>query len=725
MTAESELRSAVRTFLDQELAAQTFTPTTDSWVQGHSPEFSGKLGERGWLGMTWPKRYGGQERSAWDRFVIIEELLAAGAPVAAHWIADRQTGPLLTRFGTEEQREFFLPRIAAGELFVSAGLSEPDSGSDLASVRTRAEKVDGGWTVTGHKIWTSHAHRSQWLLALVRTAPPEETRHAGLSQVLIDLSAPGVEVRPIRVMGGDAHFTEIVLDGVHVPDSRVVGEVGAGWQQVTSELAYERSGPERYLSSFPLFVELLRETPLDDRVASEVGSVAARLWALRALSMQVQVLLDQDRSADVAAALVKDVGTRLEQEVVEIARRVVADLPGGPPPKLSRLLEGAQFAAPTFSLRGGTGEILRGIIAKGLGKTTHDHDALHDAVAEVIADQIEAARTEATEGGFAPSLWTSVCDGGFATVAAPEDAGGSGGTLADLATILRVSGFHGAPIPLAESNVAALVLARAGLSVPEGPVTVADLGEHNIEREEAAGEWRATGTMRAVPWAGPARSIAVFGQKSGETLVSIVSTAALTLTPGVNLAGEPTADVALPADGVALTPVPADPHPYPGAARDLLTLARALLITGSLRRVLELTVQYSREREQFGRPIAAFQAVGHQLAQLAGAVEQADAIVETAVDELASGEPATDVVLAAKICTGAAADVAIRVGHQVHGAIGVTEEHELHHHTRRLMAWRDQGGSEVRAALELGRRITDGGAECLWELLTNTPRRSA
>lgn len=366
LLAQPRLRESVRAFLDEETSSGGFVPMVDGWVQGHSPEFSRKLGERGWLGMTWPKRYGGHERSARDRFVVVEELLAAGAPVAAHWIADRQTGPLLLRFGSEEQRSFFLPRIAAGNLFISAGLSEPDSGSDLASVRTAAEKVKGGWRVTGRKVWTSHAHRNHWLLALVRMSPRTDNRHAGLGQVLIELSAPGVAIRPIAAMGGEAHFAEVTLDQVFVPDSRVVGDPGEGWQQVTSELAYERSGPERYLSSYPLLVALIREGGLDATAVAEVGAIAARLWALRSLSSEVQGLLDDGRSPDIEAALVKDVGSRLEQDIVELARRVIADMTAAPSPALRRMLHSAQAAAPTFTLRGGTVEILRGIIAKDL-----------------------------------------------------------------------------------------------------------------------------------------------------------------------------------------------------------------------------------------------------------------------------------------------------------------------------------------------------------------------
>ncbi|MGH3118730.1 MAG: acyl-CoA dehydrogenase family protein, partial [Gaiellales bacterium] len=166
-------------------------------------------------------------------------------------------------------------------------------------------------------------------------------------------------------------FAEVHLDRVHVPDSMVVGEVGAGWQQVTSELAYERSGPERFLSSFLLLGELINQTSINDWIndcaAAEIGSLAARLWALRELSLHVQHLLDEGHTPDVEAAMVKDGGTRLEQEVVEVARRAIADLPAVPPEPLASMLRSAQLAAPTFTLRGGTVEILRGIIAKEVG----------------------------------------------------------------------------------------------------------------------------------------------------------------------------------------------------------------------------------------------------------------------------------------------------------------------------------------------------------------------
>jgi alkylation response protein AidB-like acyl-CoA dehydrogenase len=316
--------------------------------------------------MTWPRQYGGHERSSLERYTVVEELLAAGAPVAAHWISDRQSGPLLLRYGKEQLRQMLLPRMAAGECYFSIGMSEPDSGSDLASIRTSARRGHGGWIVNGTKVWTSHAHRNHYMLTLVRTSPlDEQDRHAGMSQLIIDLAAPGVEVRAIRILTGEHHFNEVVLRDVFVPDLMLVGEEGAGWRQVLAELAYERSGPERLLSTFPLLTELVRELSVQPSAEAtrEVGRLAAGLWALRNLSMTVAGALDAGEVPAVQAALTKDVGTRFERELTESVRAVAPATSGV---RLRKRLAEAITAGPGFTLRGGTNEILRGIVARGL-----------------------------------------------------------------------------------------------------------------------------------------------------------------------------------------------------------------------------------------------------------------------------------------------------------------------------------------------------------------------
>jgi acyl-CoA dehydrogenase len=366
----ARLRSEVRDFLAAERAAGTFVPTCDAWLSGWDESFSRRLAGRGWVGMTIPPEYGGGGRSALERYVVIEELLAAGAPVAAHWISDRQVGPNLLRYGSEPLKRRYLPAIARGECYFAIGLSEPDAGSDLAAVRTAGTRADGGWRVSGTKIWTSGAHRAQAFIALLRTGPPDgRQRHAGLSQLLIELRQPGVTIRPILSMTGEHHFNEVVLDDVFVPDEQVVGAIGDGWAQVTSELAYERSGPERLLSTFVLLDTLAGE--LASRAgeagpARDVGRVVSRLWACRQMSLAVAGALADGEAPEIAAALVKDVGTRLEGEIIEVARMLTATGPDPDGAGMAGLLAQAVLHAPGFTLRGGTNEILRGIVARGL-----------------------------------------------------------------------------------------------------------------------------------------------------------------------------------------------------------------------------------------------------------------------------------------------------------------------------------------------------------------------
>ena len=357
------LREEVRAFLADARARGAFEPRCDSWLSGFSRSFSRDLGARGWIGLNWPAAYGGRDRPEIERYAITEELLAAGAPVAAHWIAQRQTGPLLLRFGTEDQRRRFLPAIARGECSFAICMSEPNAGSDLASVRTRATRADGGWRVSGRKVWTSHAHESDFGILFCRTSEPTAQRHEGLSQLLLDLRAPGVSIRPIRLLSGDEHFSEITLDDVYVADDMVVGTIGDGWRQVTSELALERSGPERFMSVMPLILAFVDAARGDAARHELIGRMAANLFALRSLSLSIVDALASGRDAAVASALTKDLGTRFEQEITEAIRVTFGAEPDASSGGVTELLAQAIIASPNFTLRGGTNEILRGIVA--------------------------------------------------------------------------------------------------------------------------------------------------------------------------------------------------------------------------------------------------------------------------------------------------------------------------------------------------------------------------
>jgi hypothetical protein len=364
------LRKDVRRFIEEELKNESFISKCDSWLSGFSAEFSRKLGERGWIGITLPQEYGGRNGSTLERYVITEELLAAGAPVAAHWVADRQTAPLLMKFGTKEQRQKFLPKICKGECFFSIGLSEPNAGSDLAAISTRAEKVEDKWILNGSKIWTTGAHNNDYMIVLCRTSPKTENRHEGISQLILDLRAPGVTIRPIPLMTGEHEFNEVFFEDVEIPENMVVGELGNGWKQSMTELAYERSGSERLLSTFPLLNELVMtlRKGANERSEIEIGRLVSRLWVLRRMSIGVAAMLEKGTTPNIAAALVKDLGTKFESEIAETARLLVDSDPSLTSSSLfERILAQAILHSPGFTLRGGTTEILRSIISKGLG----------------------------------------------------------------------------------------------------------------------------------------------------------------------------------------------------------------------------------------------------------------------------------------------------------------------------------------------------------------------
>ncbi|MFL0413806.1 acyl-CoA dehydrogenase family protein [uncultured Sphingomonas sp.] len=368
-SAES-LRGEVRAFLAEALADRSPLSRADSW-NGFDRDFSRKLGAQGWLGMTWPKRYGGHERSAFERYVVVEETLAAGAPVAAHWIADRQSGPSLLKYGTEEQKQTVLPGIAAGETVFCIGMSEPDSGSDLAATRTRAVPVDGGWRVTGTKLWTTGAHHADYMILFCRTSGTPAERQAGTSQLLVDLRrAEGITIRPIIDLAGQHHFNEVHFEDAFLPASALIGTEGQGWEQVMSELAFERSGPERFLSSMQLLIELIGVLQRAESEAAQlaVGRLTAHLITLRRLSRGVAAMLEAGENPGTHAAIVKDLGATFEQELPDIARSLVdAEPDSASTSDFIAVLAHITLNAPSFSLRGGTREILRGIIARGLG----------------------------------------------------------------------------------------------------------------------------------------------------------------------------------------------------------------------------------------------------------------------------------------------------------------------------------------------------------------------
>lgn len=365
-----EFRKQVKAFLAEHQPAAAPATRARSWL-GFNADFSKKLAQRGWVGVTLPTEYGGASLDAFSRFVLVEELLIAGAPVSAHWIADRQSGPLIARYGTDVQRKLYLPRICAGDAFFCIGMSEPNAGSDLASVGSRAVQDGKGWRLNGRKIWTTNAPHCHYMIALVRTSGEPTDRQKGLSQFIVDLSLPGVTVRPIHDLAGDAHFSEVFFDDVMLGEDALIGNEGDGWKQVNAELAFERSGPERIYSSIVLvehWLKCLRAGARPERHAGVLGRFASHLAALRRLSIATTAKLVNGESPTVEAALVKDLGTTFEQEIPSLMEDLVAsDLGEEIDAELLATVDYLSQVAPTFSLRGGTREILRGMIARGLG----------------------------------------------------------------------------------------------------------------------------------------------------------------------------------------------------------------------------------------------------------------------------------------------------------------------------------------------------------------------
>ena len=366
----NSFRAEVKAFLKSSLEPMPADILARSWM-GFNAAFSKKLAARGWVGVTLPARYGGASLEALSRLGLVEELLAARAPVSAPWITDRQSGPLILKFGTEAQRQFYLPKICAAEAFFCIGMSEPNAGSDLASVGTRATRCEGGWRLNGRKIWTTNAHHCHYMIALVRSSGEPQDRQKGLSQFIVDLALPGVTVRPIRDLAGDAHFSEVFFDNVLLADDALIGNEGSGWAQVNAELAFERSGPERVYSSIVLlehWITCLRRSPDASAHAATIGRFATHLATLRNMSIAVTAKLVNGESPLVEAALVKDIGTEFEQSIPALIEAAIAMDPDAPvDAELYRAVAYVSQVAPTYSLRGGTREILRGMIARGLG----------------------------------------------------------------------------------------------------------------------------------------------------------------------------------------------------------------------------------------------------------------------------------------------------------------------------------------------------------------------
>jgi alkylation response protein AidB-like acyl-CoA dehydrogenase len=760
--AERELMLDVRRFAREA----PFEPSAQSPTRvGFDRGFSEDLASRGWAGMTIPARYGGSERSGVERCLVAAELLAAGAPLGAHWTADRQTAPSLLRNGPESLRVALLPLIAAGRCVMAGGFSEPDAGSDLASVRTRARKVPGGWRITGRKIWTTDAERADYFEILCRTSDGGGRKHEGLSLIIVPAGVAGLTVEAIEGMDGERHFNEVVIDDVFAPDDWLLGEEGTGWRQLTDELALERSGPERYLTTFPLFESFVRSRHFVDapeRSFELIGRVIARQIGLRQMSLSIARMVDRGGSPVAEAAMAKDMGTELEQLLVDElwGYRYEEIRPDPAVERFHEFLDINRLRSAVFTTAGGTNEVLRLLVGRQLPSWagTRKAWALGSPLAEAVFEQATTAQAgrgrNSVPRGAADPLSTGLLDvlreAGFLGVGVPEDLGGSGGSLNDALDVVRGAAYAGVSTAVVEGPIlAGWLLRKSGLAFPwadglavlaAGEVKLADTGRGPV----------LAGVLESVAWPQGARTLVVPVSRDGELFVATLAANALGLPRsvanpsganrgGANTAGEPVA-LAVQIDGVPVMELAPTGLAFDAAAEALglrRALARAVAMTAALARVAELTIDYAGKRVQFGQPIARFQAVQTHLVRLASEAQRAAVLVDavqaalggddghghhdTHGDHEAPGDPRLDRALtaAARTLAGDAAIFGARTAHQVHGAIGVTMEYPLQRLTRRLWEWEAADGTAARWARRLGEEAMsdDLGA---WRLITGT-----
>ncbi len=347
-----------------------------------------------------------------------------------------------------------------------------------------------------------------------------------------------------------------------------------------------------------------------------------------------------------------------------------------------------------------------------------------DLVVETVRDILSAFPPFVLTGDrrWDDGLWAALAEAGLTGVGLPESSGGSGGELADAVAIVRTLAAGAAAVPVAEQLlVAGPAVVAAGLSLPS-PVEVLtfvvgeDVVAHASDDGDGPGRFVLTGTAAGIPWAQQASHVAVLASGPAGPVLALVAVGTTDISDDANLAGEPRGYVSFdeaPAVGALLTPAQAS------ELRARFALARAVQLAAALEQVLAWTVQYAGERQQFGRPLGKFQAIQMELAQMAGEVTAVTALTDAAVQAVERGS--ADLVLAcaaAKVRAGAAVEVVARLAHQVHGAIGFTQEHKLHHLTRRLWAWRDEAGSELTWAPVLAAGLMADGPDGLWPALT-------
>ena len=348
------LRQEAQEYADGAVAR--FGSFNDSWLCSFSRECSRELAERGWIGMTWPTEFGGGGRPAVERLVVSEVLITAGVPLGASWFGDRQMGPGLCTFGSPEQRARYLPEILSGEVTWCIGMSEPDSGSDLGSLTTSAVRDGDEWVINGQKIWTSFAHESEYCYLICRTDSVPGRPHLGISEIIVPMDSPGIEVRPIRDMVDARHFNEVYFDDVRVPIDNLVGVEGNAFSQTMRQLDHERGGIDRLVSNRALHLHALERADRSDPVLRDE---IARLEVDHAVGRMLVYRTVMGQGLAGFSAGTKLQCTLYEQRVADFAARVLGPEAMG----WDRWVKEIAYA-PAYTIMAGTSDVMRNILSE-------------------------------------------------------------------------------------------------------------------------------------------------------------------------------------------------------------------------------------------------------------------------------------------------------------------------------------------------------------------------
>ena len=378
-------REEVRSFLKAEIKQGTFVPKLNAYMEGFSKQFSKKMAEKGWIGLTWPKEYGGLGKGYMERTILLEQLMKVEAPFSYHFVGERQIAPALMGHGTDEQKQEFLPRILNADISFCLLFSEPDAGSDLAAVRTTAIEDGDYYIVNGQKTWTSLGHLTDYGWLLARTADPAVLKHQALSEFIVDMKAPGVAVEPVINSAGAHSFNDVFFDNVKIPANRLVGKRNGGFKQIMEQVVFERAGLDRLMANYickELIFDYAKTTKRngrylweDSRVRDTIATIEIKYNIGRNLCYYVAWLLDQGKIPNAEASICKTFCSEFEKKLSDVTTEIMGLygqlLPGCERAPYEGVAAESYLWSPSYTLQGGAVEILKNIIAlRGLNLRT-------------------------------------------------------------------------------------------------------------------------------------------------------------------------------------------------------------------------------------------------------------------------------------------------------------------------------------------------------------------